>query len=98
MIEVAFIFQRIFFGWYFRLQKKLPRKLNYYYLSLTREHNRQELQEILGLSDREHFRKTYLQPAFDNKFIELSIPEKPKSGRQKYRMTPLAEVWLKKDI
>tara|TARA_R110002051_G_scaffold15064_2_gene47624 strand:- start:20037 stop:21344 length:1308 start_codon:yes stop_codon:yes gene_type:complete len=51
------------------------------------EHNRQELQELLNLSDRKYFRENYLQPALEIELIELTIPDKPKSSKQKYRLT-----------
>jgi len=55
--------------------------------TITDEHTRQELQNKLSLSDRENFRKNYLQPALDDGLIELTIPEKPNSSKQKYRLT-----------
>jgi ATP-dependent DNA helicase RecG len=55
--------------------------------SFTDEHTRQDLQDKLKLSDRENFRKNYLQPALDEEIIELTIPEKPNSSKQKYRLT-----------
>lgn len=51
------------------------------------EHNRQELQELLNLSDRKYFRENYLQRALDAELIEMTIPYKPKSSKQKYRLT-----------
>jgi len=45
------------------------------------------LQDKLNLANRENFRKNYLQPALDNGLIELTIPEKPNSSKQKYRLT-----------
>ncbi|MDG3582943.1 MULTISPECIES: Fic family protein [Galbibacter] len=54
---------------------------------ITQEHDRQELQELLGLADRENFRKNYLQPAIDAELIEMTIPDKPKSSKQLYRLT-----------
>jgi len=48
---------------------------------------RQQLQRVLGLKDDEHFRKAYLQPALDAGLIEMTIPNKPRSSRQKYRLT-----------
>ncbi|WP_242204219.1 Fic family protein [Aestuariivivens insulae] len=54
---------------------------------VTEEHNRQELQELLNLSDRKYFRENYLQPALDAELIEMTIPDKPKSSKQKYRLT-----------
>jgi predicted HTH transcriptional regulator len=53
----------------------------------TGEHTRQELQDKLNLANREHFRKNYLQTALDENLIELTIPEKPNSSKQKYRLT-----------
>jgi predicted HTH transcriptional regulator len=51
------------------------------------EHNRQELQEMLGLVNRDYFRKSYLQPALDDGLIKLTVPDKPNSSKQKYRLT-----------
>ena len=49
--------------------------------------SRQELQAMLKLSNREHFRKEYLVPALDAELIERTIPDKPQSRLQKYRLT-----------
>ncbi len=54
---------------------------------LIGEMTRQQLQRALGLKDGEHFRKAYLQPALDAGLIEMTIPDKPRSSRQKYRLT-----------
>ncbi len=51
------------------------------------EHTRQDLQDKLKLANRENFRKNYLQLALDEELIELTIPEKPNSSKQKYRLT-----------
>ena len=50
-------------------------------------HSRGELQEMLGLSDRENFRQKYLQPAIEAGLIALTIPDKPTSRNQKYYLT-----------
>lgn len=50
-------------------------------------HSRSELQEMLGLSDRENFRKNYLQPAVEAGLVALTIPDKPTSRNQKYYLT-----------
>ncbi|MFH2065618.1 MAG: Fic family protein [Pseudomonadota bacterium] len=65
---------------------------------ITGEMNRQALQKALGLKDDEHFRKSYLQPALAAGFIEMTIPEKPRSSRQKYRLTEKGQKELKKMI
>lgn len=48
---------------------------------------RQQLKEALGLKDDEHFRKAYLLPALEAGLIEMTIPDKPRSSKQKYRLT-----------
>ena len=49
--------------------------------------SRRELQVLLDLKDEGHFRKTYLKPAIQQNLISLTIPEKPYSNKQKYRLT-----------
>ncbi len=55
--------------------------------ALVGEMTRRQLQRVLELRDDEHFRKAYLQPALDAGLIEMTIPDKPRSSRQKYRLT-----------
>jgi ATP-dependent DNA helicase RecG len=57
--------------------------------------SRTEIQDALGLADREHFRKRYLLPALDAGLIERAIQEKPKSKNQKYLLTKKGETFLK---
>ncbi len=54
---------------------------------LTYEMTRQQLKEPLGLKDDEHFRKAYLLPAMEAGLVEMTIPDKPRSSKQKYRLT-----------
>lgn len=49
--------------------------------------NRKDLQNKLNLKDRKHFRACYLKPAIDDGLIEMTIPDKPNSKMQKYRLT-----------
>lgn len=58
---------------------------------MTAEHARQELQTLLGLANREHFRKTYLVPALAAGLIEPTLPDKPNSRLQQYRLTDKAK-------
>ena len=51
------------------------------------EMSRQAMQEALGLSDREHFRKAYLLPALELGMVEMTRPDKPQSRNQRYRLT-----------
>jgi Fic family protein len=48
--------------------------------------NRDELQAALKLKDRKSFRERYLKPALDAKLIEMTIPDKPNSRLQCYRL------------
>ncbi len=40
----------------------------------------------LGLNHRPTFRKNYLQPAMEAGLIERTLPDKPNSSRQQYRL------------
>ena len=51
------------------------------------EMRRAEIQVELGLTDEKHFRQRYQQPAVAQELIEMTIPDKPRSSRQKYRLT-----------
>ena len=39
----------------------------------------------LNLKQRDTFRKNYLLSLIDNGLVEMTIPEKPKSNKQRYR-------------
>ncbi len=56
--------------------------------------SRVELQAKLKLSDRDHFSKEYLQPALEAGLIEMTIPDKPRSSKQQYRLTPKGQQYL----
>ncbi len=58
---------------------------------LDKEMDRQEIQSKLGLAHRENFRSTYMKPALEQGFIEMTIPDKPNSRLQKYRLTALGK-------
>ena len=51
------------------------------------EMSRMEIQQKLGLTDEKHFRENYQQPAVASGLIEMTIPDKPRSSKQKYRIT-----------
>ena len=55
---------------------------------------RQQLQEALGLKHQVHFRLAYLQPALRAGLIAMTIPDKPRSSRQRYRLTPAGRRYL----
>ncbi|MEI6168027.1 MAG: RNA-binding domain-containing protein [bacterium] len=51
----------------------------------------------LGLKDRAHIHKSYLQPALASGAVEMTISSKPNSRLQKYRLTAKGRAWLDKD-
>lgn len=50
------------------------------------EYTLAELMQLLDLSHRATFQKNYLNPAIEAELIERTIPDKPKSSKQKYRL------------
>lgn len=58
--------------------------------------SRKVLQERLGLSHSEHFRKAYLLAALDAGVIEMTIPEKKTSRLQRYRLTQQGQSYKDK--
>ncbi len=63
---------------------------------ISGEMNRKQIQEALGLKDTEHVRKTYLLPALQAGLIEMTIPDKPRSSKQRYRLTTAGREYLHK--
>lgn len=51
---------------------------------------REQIQERPALKDKKHFRTAYLLPAIEAGLIEMTIPEKPRSSKQRYRLTAKA--------
>ena len=45
-----------------------------------------ELMQLVGLNHRATFQKNYLNPAIEADLIERTIPDKPKSPKQRYRL------------
>ena len=62
---------------------------------LSGEMTRLDIQEALGLKHEDHFRKSYLLPALQASLIEMTIPDKPRSSKQRYRLTPTGSEYLK---
>ena len=46
-----------------------------------------ELMEILKRTNKSKFKTAIINPLIDHQFLELTIPESPKSPGQKYRLT-----------
>jgi len=58
--------------------------------------DRETLQSALGLKAIKNFRFLYLVPALAAGFIEMTIPDKPRSSKQKYRLTERGKLILTK--
>jgi len=50
-----------------------------------KEYSTREMMELLGLKHRPSFRDNYLLPALELGYIEMTIPDKPNSSKQKYK-------------
>ena len=51
------------------------------------EMTRQEIMQAMNLKDEKHFRLHYLQRALSLGAIEMTLPDRPQSPKQKYRLT-----------
>jgi ATP-dependent DNA helicase RecG len=49
--------------------------------------SRREIMDVLSLTDEKHFREFYQQVGISHGLIEMTIPDKPKSRKQQYRLT-----------
>ena len=57
-------------------------------------HSGNELMEMLSLKHRPTFLYKYLQPAIDAELVAFTIPDKPKSSKQKYQLTRLGKSFV----
>ena len=55
--------------------------------NLVAEQGITDLMDILGRTNRTKFRDQVLNPLIDARLVEMTIPEKPRSSKQKYRLT-----------
>ena len=51
----------------------------------------EQLMKSVGVSDRKYFRLAYLQPTLEARLAEMTLPDKPNSSRQQYRLTKLGK-------
>jgi len=61
---------------------------------LTEPKAPRDLREALGRSNRTKFREQVLKPMLEAGWIEMTVPDKPRSRLQKYRRTPSGAVAL----
>lgn len=55
----------------------------------------EEIREAFALKSRRHLRDTYINPGLADRLIEPTIPDKPTSRLQNYRLTPAGHAALK---
>ncbi len=86
---VSFMLERILDAMLIRTPQVTPHvtpQVKQLFEILKGEMGRDEIQQALGLRDRKSFRERYLKPALEQGFIEMTIPDKPHSRLQKYRI------------
>jgi ATP-dependent DNA helicase RecG len=49
---------------------------------------------MLKLKNADHFRKAYLLPLLKPDLLEMTLPDKPNSRLQKYRLTEKGRLFL----
>ena len=54
-----------------------------------------DLMKVLSRTNRTKFRDQVLKPLLEKGLIEMTIPDKPKSSNQKYRLTDKGRDYLK---
>lgn len=65
---------------------------------LTGAMTRREIQQQLGLVNEKHFREFYQQPAIAAGLMEMTIPDKPNSRLQKYRLTSKGATFIRTGV
>ena len=58
--------------------------------------SRNEIMENLDLRHAPNFRDNYLHPAMEAEYIEMTLPDKPKSINQKYKLTKTGSLLRQK--
>ena len=59
--------------------------------------SRSEAQIALSLKGQANFRDRYLKPVLDLELVGMTIPDKPRSSKQKYRLTDKGKEWVKQN-
>lgn len=54
---------------------------------MTGEHATSELMDFVGRSNRSKFREQVLAPLLTLGVVEMTIPDKPNSSKQRYRLS-----------
>ncbi len=59
---------------------------------MTGEHTVLELMAFVGRSNRSKFREQVLAPLLALGMVEMTIPDKPNSSKQRYRLTAVGRA------
>ncbi len=65
--------------------------------SMDDEMSRAEIMQLLELSDSKYVRESYIQPALNQGFIAMTLPDTPQSKHQKFKLTDIG-LSLKKNL
>lgn len=55
-----------------------------------------QLLQVVGRTDRTKFRNLFIRPLLESGLLQLTVPGKPRSRMQRYRLTPAGEAALKR--
>lgn len=64
---------------------------------LVKARNGAALTDLMGVANRTNrtkFRDQVIKPLIEQGWLEMTIPDKPRSSQQKYRLTAKGEAWL----
>jgi len=71
----------------------VPRKNEMRLLSvMSAEMTRKEIRVAMTLKDWSNVKRRYLDPCLDQGWIEMTMPEKPRSPKQRFRITPVGRA------
>lgn len=59
---------------------------------MTGEHTVLELMTFVGRSNRSKFREQVLAPLLASGVVEMTVPDKPNSSKQRYRLTAVGRA------
>ncbi|WP_407354728.1 Fic family protein [Methanolobus sp. WCC5] len=95
LIEPFCWHQQYGFEWILPLNKEITPEVLRMIQIITEEMSRIDIMTALGLKDEKHFRENYQQIGIATGVIEMTVPDKPKSSKQKYRLTNAGKNLLK---
>lgn len=80
-----------------QVRDQAPPEVIHFLSVLKGDMSRTEIMAALTLKDEKHFREYYQQAAIAQRLIEMTIPDKPRSRLQKYRLTDLGKRLLEQN-